>query len=187
MPVQNGAFTFYFARSVRPRDYVAGKIAGLCVLYAIVVLAGPVLLAALQLGMSGSTGALGDHLPVLLKAIAVGALATVSYAAVPLAFSALVPNRRYALTMWAAYYLVVGSMAIGLGFVVWAPLAALDLPTSLRIVTYTLFDVQFRFGRDTNLTFVAALIGIAAHLTAAIAIVLYRVRAAQRTGVGGSS
>ena len=33
--VQSGAFTFYFARSVRPRDYVIGKLAGLGAIAAI--------------------------------------------------------------------------------------------------------------------------------------------------------
>ena len=44
--VQTGAFTFYFARSVRPRDYVLGKLAGLAVLLALIMLAGPVVLLA---------------------------------------------------------------------------------------------------------------------------------------------
>ena len=185
--VQSGAFTFYFARSVRPLDYVAGKIAGLGALYAVVLLVGPLLLAALQLGMSGEPRAMLLQLPILGKSLAVGSLATLVYATVPLAFSALVPNRRYALALWAAYYVVVGGMALLLGYKVWGPLAALDLPTSLRIVTYELFDVQIRFGRSTNLTLVPALIGIGLHVGVAIAIVLYRVGSAQRTGIGGAS
>src|SRR5690606_4015333 len=32
--LQSGAFTFYFARSVRPRDYVLGKLAGMAALMA---------------------------------------------------------------------------------------------------------------------------------------------------------
>jgi len=50
--VQSGAFTFYFARSVRPRDYVIGKLAGLTILLSLIMLAGPFLLAAVRLALS---------------------------------------------------------------------------------------------------------------------------------------
>jgi ABC-type transport system involved in multi-copper enzyme maturation permease subunit len=185
--VSSGAFTFYFARSVRPRDYVLGKLAGLGGLIAIIVLAGPLLLAGLRLGLSESTDELVASLPILPKTLAVGALATLVYAVVPLGFSALVGNRRYALAMWAAYYLLVGLMAVMLGAVSTSAVAALDLPTSIQTVAFTLFDVDFRFGRRVDVPLAVALVSIFAHAVAAIAVVWWSVSRAQLTGVGGAS
>ncbi len=161
--VQSGAFTFYFARSVRPRD------------------------AALRLGLSESTDELVGNLQILPKALAIGVLATLVYAIVPLGFSALVANRRYALAMWAAYYLVVGTMAYMLGWVSSGSIAALDLPNALQAVAFDLFDVDFRFGRTLTIPTGAAVASILAHAAAAIAIVSYSVRRSQITGVGGAS
>jgi ABC-2 type transport system permease protein len=185
--VGSGAFTFYFARSVRPRDYVLGKLAGLGGLIAIIVLAGPLLLAALRLGLSESTDELVASLHIVPKTLAVAGLATLVYAVVPLGFSALVANRRYALAMWAAYYLVVGFMAILLGLISTGAVAALDLPTAIESIAMSLFDVQFRFGRRVDVPPEAALVSIFAHVTAAIAIVWWSVSRAQKTGVGGAS
>ena len=185
--MQTGAFTFYFARSTRPRDYVVGKLVGLGALVALIVAAGPLLLAGLRLGLSDSTDELVSSLHIVPKALAVGALATLAYAVVPLGFSALVANRRYALALWAAYYLVVGTMATFLGFVSTGPIAALDLPTAVQTVAFDLFNVDVRFGRRLDVPTSAAVASIVAQAAAAIAIVAYSVRRAQRTGVGGAS
>jgi ABC-type transport system involved in multi-copper enzyme maturation permease subunit len=185
--VSSGAFTFYFARSVRPRDYVLGKLAGLGMLTAAIVFAGPLLLAALRLGLSDSTDELVENLHIVPKTLAVAGLATLVYTVVPLGFSALVANRRYALAMWAAYYLVVGFMAVLLGFISTGAVAALDLPTAIQSVARSMFDVDFRFGRRIDVPPAAALVSIFAHVTAAIAIVWWSVSRAQKTGVGGAS
>src|SRR5262249_24093632 len=108
--IQSGAFTFYFARSVRPRDYVLGKLAGMFAVNAAIMLAGPLVLALARLGLSDSIDDLVTLLPIVPKAIAIGLLGTLAFAAVPLAFSALIPNPRHALALWAAYYLIVGGM-----------------------------------------------------------------------------
>jgi len=186
--MQSGAFTFYFARSIRPVDYVIGKLAGMVLLVATITLAGPVLLAALRIGLSGDdTESLADALPVLLKVFAIGGLATLVYAAVPLGFSALVPNRRYALALWAAYYLVVGAMAIGIGYATSHSLGALQLPSAIEAVTLRLFDVEILHGLDAKVPLSAGLISIGAHVVVAIGLVGWRVRAAQQSGVGGAT
>ena len=186
--MQSGAFTFYFARSIRPIDYVIGKLIGMVLLVATITLAGPVLLAALRIGLSGDeTESLADALPVLLKVFAIGGLATLVYAAVPLGFSALVPNRRYALALWAAYYLVVGAMAIGVGYATSHALGALQLPSAIEAVTLRLFDVEILHGLDAKVPLAAGLISIAAHVAVAIGLVAWRVRSAQRSGVGGAT
>lgn len=184
--VQSGAFTFYFARSVRPRDYVIGKLVGLGVLLAAIMVLGPLMLAGLRLGLSENLDDLLRLLPVLYKALAMGAIGTVIYATVPLGFSALVTNRRYALALWAAYYLVIGSMAQGLALLTRPTVAAIDLASAFQGVANAMFDTRLP-GRDLNVPLDAALISIVAHVVLAIGVMLWRVRSAQQTGVGGSS
>jgi hypothetical protein len=184
--VQSGAFTFYFARSVRPRDYVLGKLAGLGALMALIMLAGPVLLAGLRLGLSDDLDQLIELLPIVAKALAIGALGTLAYAAVPLGFSAVIANRRYAMALWAAYYLVLGSMAERIGVVTTPAISALDLPTALKTISLNLFDLHLSDGNLAISTSVA-LISVLGHAAIAIGLVFWRVRSAQQTGVGGSS
>jgi len=184
---QSGAFTFYFARSARPRDYVAGKLGGLVILMAALLLVGPLLIALLRLGLASSTDELIATLPIVPKALAISALATLVYAAVPLGFSALIANRRYAMALWGAYYYLLGSMLAVLGLLVMPVLGALDLTTALEAVSLRLFDFRV-MGRHIPITPLGpALASIAVHCTAAIAIVAWRVREAQRSGVVGSS
>jgi hypothetical protein len=187
--LQSGAFTFYFARSLRPRDYVAGKLAGLIVLVGALTLVGPVLLAGLRLGLSDNTDELIAHLDLIPKALAVGALATIAYAAVPLGFSALIPNRRYAVAGWAAYYLVFGTMVATIGTFTGGTMAVLDLPSAVQTVSYALFDVQPVFGRHGGAVASASagLVSIGIHAAVAIAIAWWRVRRSQLAGIVGSS
>jgi hypothetical protein len=185
--VQSGAFTFYFARSVRPRDYVIGKLVGLGALLALIMLVGPVLLAGLRLGLSDDLDQLLGLAPIVYKALALGALGTLIYAAVPLGFSALIANRRYAMALWAAYYLILGSMAQGLGLVTKPALGALDLSAALQALAFELFDVHLRGPRNLEIPASAALISILGHSVIAIGLVFWRVRRAQQTGVGGAS
>lgn len=184
---QSGAFTFYYVRSVRPRDYVLGKLAGYGVLVATIVLVGPFLLACFRLGLADDTDQAIEYLHILPKIAAIGALATLAYTAVPLAISALVPNRRYALAMWAAFYLIVGNIAAATGAVNKSPIAALDIQTSLQAATFDLFELKLIRGQSHGLdgtTAVLALLGITA---VAILIIWFQVSRDQRSGVGGSS
>jgi hypothetical protein len=183
--VQSGAFTFYFARSVRPRDYVVGKLAALCILVALVMLLGPLALAGVRLVLSDDL----DHLlrlsPVVYKAFLLGLVGTLTYAAIPLGFSAIVTNRRYAMALWSAYYLMIGWMALGLGALITPGLAALDLAMALSSIANALFETRFR--GNMNVPADAAVISIVAHAAIAVGVVLWRVRSAKATGVGGSS
>jgi hypothetical protein len=186
--VQSGAFTFYFARSVRPRDYVLGKLAGLAVLMAILTMAGPVLLAGMRLGLCESWRDVISHLWLFPKAIAVGALATVAYTAVPLGISALADTRRNALAMWAAYYMIGGTVAWMIGMASRSgAVAALDLHTAVEGVADKLFDVPILGARISNISLAEGLTSIVAQVAAAIALVSVSVSRAQKTGVGGST
>jgi hypothetical protein len=184
--VQSGAFTFYFARSLRPRDYVIGKLVGLGILLSLIMLAGPLVLAGLRLGLSDGLDQVIDFLPIVYKALAIGLLGTLVYAAVPLGFSALLGNRRYAMALWAAYYIVIGWMAQGLGYVTRPAIGALDLSAALNAVSLNLFDLHLS-GNTLKIPTSAALISILGHAAVAIGLVFWRVRSAQQTGVGGSS
>jgi ABC-2 type transport system permease protein len=185
--VQSGAFTFYFARSVRPRDYVLGKLGGMFGLIALIMLAGPLMLAIARLGLSESTDQLVGTLHLIPKAIAIGLLGTLVFSTVPLAFSALVGNVRYAMALWAAYYLVFGLMVSLLGRQSGSWLGALDIATALEAVAMHLFDLQLFRGRAGFVPWDAALASVAIHSVVAIAIIGYQIRRAYGSGVGGAS
>jgi ABC-2 type transport system permease protein len=184
--LQSGAFTFYFARSLRPRDYVIGKLVGLGILLSLIMLAGPLVLAGLRLGLSDNLDQMIDLLPILYRALAIGLLGTLVYAAVPLGFSALLGNRRYAMALWAAYYIVIGWMAQGVGYVTSPAIAALDLSAALNALSLNLFELHLS-GNTLAIPTSAALISILGHAALAIGVVLWRVRSAQQSGIGGSS
>ena len=185
--LQSGAFTFYFARSVRPRDYVLGKLAGLGLLISLIMLAGPLVLASARLGLSDDFDQLVALLPILPKALAIGALGTLIYAAVPLGFSALISRRGHAMAMWTAYYVVISNLVFLISLATSPVLGALDLPSALQAVALQLFDLRMGGRRVVDIPLDAALVSILGHAAIAIALVFWRVRAAQRTGVGGAS
>ena len=187
--LQSGAFTFYFARSVRPRDYVIGKLAGLGVMMAILTMAGPFLLACMRLGLCESWSDALAHIAILPKALAVGALAAIVYAAVPLAFSAIADSRRTALAMWAAYYLVGGFIAMMVGALTHSGwVAALDLHSAIDGVAERLFEIPNLPGKHlAPVSLAAGLTSIVVQVGAASARVWGYVGRAQRSGVGGST
>ena len=184
---QSGAFTFYYVRSIRPRDYVLGKLAGYGFLVATIVFVGPLLLAGFRLGLSANTDQLVSYLNIVPKVLLIGALATLAYTAIPLAISALVPNRRYALALWAAYYLVVGSIATAIGTQSSNPLAGIDLQTALQALTFKLFDVKILGGHPNHLDGTTGAIMLLVQCVLAIGVIWFQVSRDQRAGVGGSS
>ncbi|HVK88176.1 MAG TPA: hypothetical protein VM513_28845 [Kofleriaceae bacterium] len=185
--IQAGAFTFYFARSVRPRDYIIGKLAGMCVLTAGVCLAGPVLLSIARLGLSSDTDALVHALALVPKAIAIGLLGALVFAAVPMAFSSLLANGRYAVALWTAYYLVFGQIVSGIGRGSQGWIGALDIATSLDSVAFHLFGLESFPGRAVNVAAGPALASLLVHIAVALVIVSVQVRRAQGSGVGGAT
>jgi hypothetical protein len=190
--VQSGAFTFYFARSVRPRDYVIGKLAGFGAIMAILTMVGPLLLAGLRLGLCSSMSDLVNHLVLVPKALLCGALATCAYAAVPLGFSALADSRRTALALWAAYYLVGGTIESMVGTISHTSwISALDIPTAVEGVAGKLFDVPslggMLGGPASHVTVTAGIVSIGLQVLLAIAVMFVYVDRSQKTGVGGST
>jgi hypothetical protein len=184
---QSGAFTFYYVRSIRPRDYVLGKLAGYGCLVATLVLVGPLLLACFRVGMASSSDDLLQYLVIIPKVLLISTLALLAYTAIPLAVSALVPNRRYALAMWAAYYLIVGNIALAVGTVSKSPLASLDIQTALTAVTTSLFDLKMLRGHPLFFDGTVGAVSLLAQSALAIGIIWYQVSRDQRHGVGGAS
>jgi ABC-type transport system involved in multi-copper enzyme maturation permease subunit len=185
--IQSGAFTFYFARSVRPRDYVIGKLAGMFALTAAIMLAGPLVLAICRLALSESTDHLFELLPIIPKTIAIGLLGTLAFAAVPLGFSALIRNPRHAMALWAAYYLIIGGMMYVLSRVMKNGIGALDIATAIDALTFDWFNMVQQTGRSKRVDPTMALASLLVHAGAAISIVAYKVRRAHLEGIGGSS
>ena len=103
-----------------------GKVAGMVVVMGTILLAGPLLLAAFRIGMAGDTKTMIDLLPWLGRALTVGLLASLAYATLPLALSALVGKRTISLAVWAAYYVMGTSLLSVVGMLTWRPLAAID-------------------------------------------------------------
>jgi hypothetical protein len=184
---QSGAFTFYYVRSIRPRDYVLGKLAGYGLQVATLVIIGPLILAGMRLGLAVSNGEIIDRLDIIPKVLVVGLLATLTYTTVPLAISALIPNKRYALAAWAAYYVVVGGIATGIALKLAPIVGVIDLQMALQSVTLHLFDVRIVRGPSIDIPLAAAVIGILVQSALAIGVIWFQVSRDQRSGVGGSS
>lgn len=184
---QSGAFTFYYVRSIRPRDYVLGKLAGYGIQVASLVIVGPLILAGMRLGLAVSNGEIIDRLDIIPKVLVVGLLATLTYTTVPLAISALIPNKRYALAAWAAYYVVVGGIATGIALKLAPVVGVIDLQMALQSVTLNLFDVKIIRGPSLDIPMTAAIIGILVQSALAIFVIWFQVSRDQRSGVGGSS
>ncbi len=189
--LQSGAFTFYFARSTRPVDYLLGKLTGYGVLVGGILIVGPFLVACMRLGLQGydNLSDLAPQLWLLPETLAIGVIATIAYTAIPLGFSALIANRRYALGVWAAWYLIAGSIAGAIGMVADLPLGAIDIATSVKVITAKLLDAP-GLGAGAEMLHISATscaISLAVQVTAAIAIVLVQLNHAQRTGVGGAT
>jgi ABC-type transport system involved in multi-copper enzyme maturation permease subunit len=180
----SGAFSFYFARPVRTIDYVFGKLAGYWLLLAILLVGAPLILAGIRLGMYGDGETVLRHADLLAKVIAIGVLGSLAFAAVPLAISALVPNRRYALALWATYYIIIGNIIALVGARNAPVLAMLDIPSAIKTMAYHLFDFKIVDPRVPSLT--SAIAGLLVHTGAAVAILYARVAQARASGVGGS-
>ncbi|HUS33063.1 MAG TPA: hypothetical protein VMZ53_31390 [Kofleriaceae bacterium] len=187
---QSGAFTFYFVRSIKPRDYMLGKLAGYGFLVATIVLVGPLVLVGLRLGLCETTDELIERASMIPKILALGTLATLLYTAMPLAMSAILPNRRMALGLWAAYYVIIGGIFTVIGMTTHTPIGALDLQYGLQSVTLELFDLKIVAGRGPEfemMPLVGTLIVIGLQVIVAMGIIWFQVSRDQKTGVGGSS
>jgi hypothetical protein len=186
---QSGAFTFYFARSVRPRDYVIGKLVGFATVVAVILIGGPLLLALIRLGICDTFDEVVQKLVLVPRIVGIGALAALAFATVPLAFSSLVASRRTAIALWAGYYWLFGFIVQRVGTNEGGEFAMLDIFAAVRVVAFDSFDITLArgWGRAWGNPFDAAIVSLVGHAAIAIGIVWWRVRTAQRAGVVSSS
>ncbi len=180
-----GAFEFYFSRPVRPLDYVVGKVVGSFVLLAPILLVAPVLLTVYRMAMTGDVDQIVDTLPWIPKALLVGVVATLAHGCLALACGALSKNPRYAVAGYGAIILVLGNIIRGVAHATHTPsLAALNLPSAITGFASGVFEVDFLFGTRAP-TLSASAISLAGYIVVCVFIIFYRVRAAQRAGMGG--
>ena len=183
--LRTGAFVFYFARPLRPADYVAGKLLGSVVIMAMIFVAGPLFLALFRIGLAGS-GEIVASIPVLPRTLVMGLIATAVFAVVPLAFSATSSRRRYAVSLWAAFYLVLGPIAMQIAQATdIAALASFNIPSSLDALSFAIYGVQPTRGPILPPSWLAALV-MAGYVAGSLGFVYWRVSSAERAGLGGS-
>jgi len=183
---ETGAFTFYFARPVRARDYVVGKLAAIALIMSTIFLAGPLALGMLRLALAKDASDLRDLVVWLPKIILVGGLATIAYTTLPLAVSSLAPRRTLALGLWAAYYVMFMSAISGIGALTWAPLSAVDPAAAVMYLVSGLFDFEILYNNHRAPLW-AAIVSLLGQSTGAVYILYRRVDAQARGSVGGSS
>ncbi len=180
-----GAFEFFFSRPLRPIDYVVGRVVGAFVLLAPILLVGPVLLTLYRIGLSGDVDRMLETLQWVPKAILVGFCATLVQASVSLAFGAVTNNPRYAVAGYAVFILVFGNIITIISAATHRPdLIVLDIGAAITGLASALFDVNFLFGQPAP-GLVPSVLSLFAYTTLSIFLIHYRVRQAQRAGMGG--
>lgn len=131
---RSGAFTFYFARPVRPVDYVLGKLIGGWILQAWLILAPLLVVAAVRVGLSTSTDELVDNLDLIPKMLLLGGLASLAYAAMPLGMSAMFRSPRLAIGMWAVWSLMGAGVLTAITAAIFQTPVAIALEPNLGLM-----------------------------------------------------
>jgi ABC-2 type transport system permease protein len=175
---RHSLLSLYFARALRREDYAVARIAGFVVAVFILQLLPYVLLylGRILLATDILKGAAGD-LPVMLAAIAQGALTAGLLGGIAMAICAFTPRRAYAVAGIIAAFIIPGivtGIIVALGALDIGPWLVLLSPTSiLEGTNAVLFDTQRGGPFDGPVVvpdlayFVAAAVGIAGALTLA--------------------
>lgn len=184
--LRTGAFTFYFSRPVRPIDYMLGKLCGLFLVQASVILAPMLILTGLRLGLSSSSDDLLQTLELIPKVILVGGLGALAFASISLAFSSMARNRGITLGVWAGWYCVASSIFRQIAVHNGAPDvgAVFDFQFGLTNLSLHLFGATVSEG-PALASPMGTVIAVSATIAAAIGFTFWRVRAAAHAGIGG--
>ncbi len=183
--LKTGAFEFYFSRPLRAIDYVVGKLVGAMLVIGCALFVGPVLLSIFRIAIAKNTDQIPNMIWLIPKTMAAATIATFTYAAIPLAFSAVSSNARYAIAAWAVYHLIISNIAViiaaknpGAGAV-----GALNVSDSLMSVIYRIYDVKRMSGYSPPLW--SAISILVVYFAVGFGVVYWRVNKAQRSGMGG--
>ncbi|MCA9676220.1 MAG: ABC transporter permease [Kofleriaceae bacterium] len=186
--IKTGAFTFYFARPVRTIDYVLGKLAGLFLVQAFVILLPMLALTLVRLGLSQDTDELVGNLQYLPKTILVGGLGALAYASASLGFSALLNNPRQTVALWAALYLIGGSIVTLISEVTKTPwIGAMDISLALQSLALRIFDVDALGRSAVAASIPTALLSLAIWIGFGVAASFFRIQQTGHEGIGGVS
>lgn len=183
---ETGAFGFYFCRPVRARDYVLGKVAGMALAMASLLVVGPLLLAGFRIGLASDTDEVMRLLPWLARVLVVGVLASLIYAILPMALSALLGRRWLALGLWAGYWVVGTGVFAVIGYFSWKPLISLDPGAALSSLAYGLWDLSVEDDK-IQVTVTVALVSLIVHVVGGAALLYWRVRREAVGAVGAGS
>ena len=179
-----GAFQFYFARAIRPRDYVGGKLLGLGLLVGIPMFGGPVALALIRLLLADSFGQALSLWMVVPRALLLGVVGTAAYVLPVAGLGALAGKRQIAQACFAIYWLLVCPAAFGLSFALklsWVRLVS--VPNSLSVIGFALFGLR---PEQYSPPVAASAIALGAFCAGGLYLVWRRVDRAAHRGLGGS-
>jgi hypothetical protein len=177
-----GAFQFYFARALRPRDYVVGKLLGLALVIGIPLFLGPVVLAVVRLAYAESLAMAWDLSPVLPRAMLHGLLGTLAYVLPAAGIGAWVGKRQAAQALYAVYVMLVTPLAHALSGPLDLPLLrTLSLSSDLSVLGRAIFGLDHD-GADPPVAASAA--SMVLLLGLALLAVWVRVRRAETSGMG---
>jgi hypothetical protein len=180
-----GAFQFYFSRPLRAADYVRGKLLGLLVLVGMPMFAGPVALSIIRVFLVDDFGDAMRVLGIVPRAMAIGLAATVALVLPAAGLGALLKKRMPAQVGFAVGYLVIGSIAIGIGESLELPeIGALSIPASIGTLNKAVFEQPIDV--DDPPVWAAALV-LALFSAAGYWAIRSRIRSAESAGVGGGS
>jgi hypothetical protein len=184
--LRSGAFTFYFSRPVRTVDYVLGKVVGLFVLMGTLILAPMMVITFVRLGLSENTDDLIKNLAYVPKTLAIGTVATLTYACLPLGFSAVFRKPNLNLAIWAAFYLLVTTFVMVIAIEMKTPnLGVIDPGYALLSLAQRVFDVNISGEEPASMA--AALLGLLGMAAIGVAVAYLRVDRAGHEGIGGGS
>ena len=177
-----GAFEFYFSRPVRAIDYVGGKLGGALVMLGAQLMLAPLLLVIFRVAVDWDN--IGTTWILIPQVLVVGILATLVFATVPLAISALVIKPRNGLIVWALIYVLGGLMAMAASKATGIKaLLAFDLFGLILGATYGFFGkAEFAFRQVPSLGF--SLVCLSGYIALAIGVLYVRVRSIEGAGIG---
>jgi ABC-2 type transport system permease protein len=176
-----GSFQFYFSRPIRRMDYMFGKLFGLVLLVGIPLFIGPVIVSLMIVLMAWSDA--GKVIHLVPATMGYGLYATLAYVIPAAGLGALVQKRGPAQALYAIYYLLLSTAAVGLSFPLRFPwLRLLSINHDLDTFGRWLYALPSQMPNEPHVS--AALVSLGAFVAAGLALVWWRVARAETAGLG---